>query len=97
MIIVNYTQSGEAIPDFKAEQFVKDLNEKRNCRCDVSTENVIHAVRALVHEQFLNIEDVQIQHEGTPVIMLSKRGRFENNPVGFCDTYEGFLDRILDL
>jgi hypothetical protein len=96
MIIVNYTKSGIAISDFDAENFAKELLVSKTKYFEISSELVILAIRTLIYERYLSIENIEIQHNGKTV-SIDKNGRIENNPNGFCHHFDDYLDRLLDL
>ena len=89
MITIVYEESGTPFPDCQAEGYVRSLTDGYKVR--VSTENVIHAARALVKEEGF---EVQFEFEGE-VLTPNKDGRLEHWPNGFCNYFDNWLIRIL--
>ncbi len=99
LLIVNYTKSGRAIADHEVESEL--LMEAWYCdkgqshRFNVSTENVISAVRYLILSEKITC-DVQISFEGT-TISMNEFCVLEKWPYGFCDYVDRWTSAILSL
>lgn len=94
-IIINYTKEGEAVSDFRVENLTRTIFKDKSIeRFDTSSEVFITAVRTLLCEEVISIDDVEIQFEGEAIPMRAD-GRSGVWPRGFCDTYEDLLMRII--
>ena len=94
-IIINYTKEGESVSDFEVENLARTMFKDKNIeRFDTSSEVFVTAVRTLLCEEVISIDDVEIQFEGEAIPMMSD-GRSGVWPRGFCDTYGDLLMRIV--
>jgi hypothetical protein len=90
-IIVHYTKEGIAVPDHQTESFIL-TQLKDNQEYYVSTENVIHNIRALHKEKI--VSGIKIFFNGKDMEM-DDDGRIANWPDGFCDCEWKILERLL--
>lgn len=96
-LYVNYTRTGKAIPDHLVEKEIFDhagmCENGHDKQLDVSTENVITAVRAMkISERiFCN---VQIMFEGE-ILPMNEYCRLDKWPKGFCDYGDHWLTEII--
>lgn len=94
MIKLIYTTSGAAFSDYMVEGI---LRMHDNYEVRVSTENMIHAARALYREGV--IKDLEIWYEYTPnkhmKINIDKNGRLDQWPKGFCDSIDQWIERLI--
>lgn len=94
MITIEYCQHAQAIADHKCEDRARDLIRSADALVQVSSENFIKAVRALIHEGVVSHKNVRFLFEGE-FLFTNADGRLPVWPVGFCDTSIRFLERIL--
>lgn len=99
MLEIEYCEDGEAVSDFKAIEYVKDLYDfatKNNITVSahVSSEIVIQAARVLIAEgRILHNQVVFIFKEEK--ITADKYGRMQRWPKGFCDISLDFCSFLL--
>lgn len=90
MITIIYHKNGRAVADAGAEKFVRNLKDSTSIM--ISTENVIHAARALVVEEGLEVEFIfngkTVEH--------NEYGAIHDWPKDFCDFNGNWSFRILD-
>ncbi len=100
MITLNYTKTGQAFPDYAVEEIAMQFRD--GDWIDFSTENMCLAVRCLVKEGKLT--NVELRHEGAfvgvvnadgCVVCFNEHGDMVTWPIGFCDTSEKLIGRIL--
>ncbi|MNB72092.1 hypothetical protein D3C81_333600 [compost metagenome] len=94
MIIVNYTPKGKAISDFESTEFAKSLKDNPNKTVDVSTENVILAVRVLIKEGFYSINEIKIFRDEV-YCEVTPNGRFIAEWPGTA--WDDYLDKLVNL
>lgn len=96
MKTIEYTPDGLPFADAHVESLAREflLSPVNPQRVEVSTDNFVHAVRALVCEGLISHTEVEFVYEGK-VIRCDGDGRIQDWPRGFCDVTEGFLCRIL--
>jgi len=89
MITIIYKKDGDAIADCLAEACVRSLHDGDTLV--ISTENVIHAARALVVEEGREIKFIFDGKE----VECNEYGAILDWPVGFCDFNGRWVTRIL--
>jgi hypothetical protein len=98
-LYVNYTKApyANAVPDHEVEKFL--LDEAQLCKngqikqCNVSTENVINAVRAMKLSGRIKCNVVIMFNSKD--MKLQKDGGISNWPNGFCDYNDKWLIEII--
>lgn len=89
-LYVNYTRKGEAIPDHLVEKTIFEQASLATDGCDkhfnVSTENVISAVRAMKLTGKISCK-VQLMFEGE-ILPMNEYCVLAEWPKGFCDHME---------
>jgi len=99
MLHLNYTKDGEAIGDDYAESFLKKAyaeSKKGDVTKDISTENVINAVRAMICREEIKKDDVQIYFNMESIPLL-EGCKIHYWPQGFCDHTEKWFSDIFTL
>lgn len=94
MKTIEYSPQGEAIADSAAEDRAREFLKGDTDTINVSTDNFIYAVRALIHENFIAHTDVQF-HFNDLFLHPDRNGRLTLWPSGFCDYNEKWLSRLL--
>lgn len=99
-IIILYTKLGNPVSDFELDEFVSKLQSLADGQVlKISTENVIHEIRARIKEGKIASKDVSFIALGTdhkPIYLFpDKDGRLDQWPSGFCDTNENTLFRLI--
>lgn len=96
MTLIYSKYDGVAIPDHTAEETARSLKKHP---LNVSTENVVHAFRCLLHEGFFEKGEVNVYYEETRgkflAVNFDENGRTFDWHTGFCDTSDDFLQRLL--
>ena len=95
-IIVEQSPYGIPVSDFEAEILAASLVDAEYGLLMYSTENIFHAIRVLIGEGKLSSAKIMFKYEDTYIPIMDD-GRLRNWPSGFCVTFDGFLDRLLDL
>jgi len=90
-VTVNYCKEGIAIGDFTIDDFIEDILNSIRCSLLVSTENIIHVLRAYHKEGNIKLT-VFFQDEEIPI---DKNGMFKYYPEGFLDTNNKWLMKLL--
>jgi hypothetical protein len=94
MKTIEYDMDGLAIADHKAEETARAFLQSDDSYIKVSTDNFVTAVRVLIHEKFIAHTEVEFLFKGTK-LPPNKNGRLNHWPLGFCDTHEDLLSRLL--
>lgn len=94
MRTIEYAADGIAVADHNADKFARGFLKGDETYCKVSTENVITAVRVLVHERRYPHDKVAFLFNGKH-LYPNKDGRMPDWPVGFCDYQDRMLDCLL--
>lgn len=97
MLEIVYTKNGECVPDHLCEEKILNALKNGETRIEISSELVIHALRALVCEGKVKNDEYVLYHEDVLVGKVGLYGKLINCPDGFCDNFERFLDRMLGL
>ncbi len=89
----------EPVPDFEAEDKARYIfklsREKRTFTYVTNSSLFVYAVRTLVKEGVIPLDEVTLQFNGTNLEM-DRQGRIKHWPDGFCDVWDRFLSRLLD-
>lgn len=97
-MIIRYDPEGIAIPDIKAESYIKELINKEKSgeivKVRVSTENVIHAARTLIAENFVDHNKIIFEFKND-TLHPNRYGKLEYWPEDFADTIGKFLVRLV--
>lgn len=101
MLKIIYSKNGYAYHDFnllKEAQQIIDYYQthKDEDVVNVSTSNIVVALRVLVLRGKINCSDITFEFKGE-IIKIDKRGKFSNYPKGFIDWYDDFLDEMLGI
>lgn len=97
MITLIYNEEGLLVADKKAINWVKGLKGKEDgFKVEVGSDAVFMAARVLVLEGFYTPEEIQFKYNDA-ILPINKDGRMNESPVGFCDTFDDMLDRLLKL
>jgi hypothetical protein len=97
-MIIDYTKKGYAIPDHKIEQdLLTNYALSQDSQIRTSSELVILVARTLISEGKMEKDKVEFKYEGESIGFADERGRLERWPLGFCDTSEGYLGRLLEV
>ena len=96
-MIIDYTKSGYTTSDHNIEQdLLTNYKLSKDSRIRTSCELVILVARALIAEGKLDKNEVEFKYEGESLGFANKYGQLENYPLGFCDTSDSYLDRLLE-
>lgn len=98
MLTVNYTANGTAFSDFKAREIAADLAAKagdQDLSVDVSTENVVYALRLLVARGDIELANVAFLHEGQRV-EVNQYGAAVAAPRDFCGVNVMVVHELLE-
>jgi hypothetical protein len=87
---------GEVFPDHQIEQVARQFLIGKEDYIAVGCELFITAARTLIAEKVIPHTEVQFAFRGK-AIPVDGNGRLKEYPVGFCDTNENFLYRLLDV
>jgi hypothetical protein len=93
MLTVNYTRDGLPIGDRDAENYARRLIS-RDVAVNVSTANVIQALRCFIAEGDLDCENVRFLFDGQPV-MVNRFGACTDWPNGWCDLGVRMAERTM--
>jgi hypothetical protein len=95
MITINYCREGTAIPDFDAEEWLKNwLSLNDDMVYNVSTENIVSWVRVYLAEGKLSTQDVKLQFNDNDIV-INYFAVIAEWPSGFCDYSEETAFRII--
>lgn len=99
MLIIEFNQLGEHMPDHMVEEFVlyviEKYNEGRMSKIVISCELIIKTFQAMVVEGKIDHEEIQFLYRGD-FIPVSIYGAIKNRPLGFCSTSNTISERIID-
>lgn len=99
MLVVRYDSQGRgtAIPDAGVENYIMShmprRGASRNASIDVSTENIVLAIRTMVAEGRIETDRVRIVWNGRDLIM-DEQGRFLNWSNSLYSLTDNHLERL---
>lgn len=99
MLTICYHEDGASFPDFnlldRAKEIVEQHKRGECTHIEVSTGNIIEALRVMVSRKEISHEEVRIlfkKHD----IRLNENAEYARFPVGFMDHERNFLKEMLE-
>ena len=101
MLKIVYARYGKPYSDFCSLRLAKKivnnyLNDYKEKIINVSTSNIIVALRILVKRGMINYKEIIFEFEDE-LITIDSNGKLSHYPKGFIDWYDCFLDELLDI
>jgi predicted ATPase len=97
MISINYDPiHGEAIRDGSVDSLVNQWIKRDFVTIDVSTSNIVDALRLAVKEGRLPKEHIVFFFREKTKIRIDDNGNLDHWPEGFCDTLDKITERLID-
>jgi hypothetical protein len=98
IMIIDYTKNGYTTADHNIEQdLLTNYRLSQDSQIRTSCELVVLVARALVAEGKMDRNKVEFKYEGESLGFLNDYGQLNNQPLGFCDTFDTYLDRLLEV